>query len=85
MSDYVVGSLRAGRKISTRDLPIDDAKDLIAMAHVIEIGGVNHLSSDLEFRVTPTGKKVTDSEYYQSYDEFTIELVNDSRQTPEQG
>jgi len=85
MSDYVARSLRAGKKISTRDLPVDDAKDLIAMAHVIEIGGVNHLSSDLEFRVMATGKKVTDSEYYQSYDEFTIELVNDSRQTSEQG
>ena len=75
VSDYVVNSLKAGKRISTRDLSVNDAKDLIAMAHVIEIGGVNHLSSELEFRVTPTGKSVTDSEYYQSYDEFTIELI----------
>lgn len=77
--DYVLTTLRAGRKISTRDLPIDDAKDLIAMANVIEIGAVNNLSSELEFRVEPTGKKVTDSAYYDSYDEFTIELVSDNR------
>lgn len=75
VSDYVVQALRAGRSISTRDLPIDDAKDLIAMAHVIEIGSVNHLSSDFTFRVRPTGQTVTDSDYYQSYDEFTIELL----------
>ncbi|MFT7131055.1 MAG: hypothetical protein ACI89U_003182 [Gammaproteobacteria bacterium] len=79
VNDYVVGSLRAGRKISTRELPIDDAKDLIAMAHVIEIGAVNNLSSDLKFRVEPTGEKITDSDYYNSYDEFTIELVSDNR------
>ena len=79
VNDYVVKSLRAGRKISTRELPIDDAKDLIAMAHVIEIGAVNNLSSEFEFRVEPTGNKVTDSEYYDSYDEFTIELLSSNR------
>jgi hypothetical protein len=84
INDYVVDSLKAGKRISTRDLSIDDAKDLIAMAHVIEIGGVSNLSSDMEFRVTPTGKVVTDSEYYVSYDEFTIELVIDNRQRTEQ-
>ncbi|KZY63909.1 hypothetical protein A3737_18075 [Oleiphilus sp. HI0065] len=76
VSEYVVNSLRAGRKISTRDLPINDARDLIAMAHVIEIGGVNHLSSDHQFLVKPTGQQVTDTPYYHSFDEFTIELVS---------
>ncbi len=80
VSDFIISSLREGKRISTRDLSVNDAKDLIAMAHVIEIGGVNNLSSDLEFRVVPTGQIVTDSEYYKSYDEFTIELVADNRQ-----
>ena len=79
VQDYVISALRSGRRISTRGLPIDDAKDLIAMAHVIEIAAINSLSSELEFKVEPTGKKVTDSEYYESYDEFTIELVSDNR------
>ena len=78
VKDYVLSSLRSGRRISTRGLPVDDAKDLIAMAHVIEIGAVNNLSSDLEFRVEPTGKRVTDSNYYH---EFTIELVSGDRPT----
>ncbi len=76
--EYVTNSLKTGKMISTRDLSVDDAKDLISLAHVIEIGSVNNLSSDFTFRVTPTGKQVTDSEYYKSYDEFTIELVNDN-------
>lgn len=80
INDYVVNSLKAGKRISTKDLSVNDAKDLIAMAHVIEIGAINNLSSDLEFRVTPTNKVIKDSEYYESYDEFTIELVADNRQ-----
>ncbi|KZZ78857.1 ferrochelatase [Oleiphilus sp. HI0133] len=83
VSEYVVKSLRAGRKISTRDLPINDAKDLIAMAHVIEIGGVNHLSSDHQFLVKPTGQQVNDTPYYHSFDEFTIELVSHSGENAE--
>lgn len=83
VSEYVVHSLRAGRKISTRDLPINDARDLIAMAHVIEIGGVNHLSSDHQFLIKPTGQKVTDTPYYHSFDEFTIELVSGLNESTE--
>ena len=77
--DYVVSSLRNGKRITTRELPVNDAKQLLAMAHVIEIGAVNSLSSDLRFKVEPTGRQVTDNEYYKAFDEFTIELIEDNR------
>lgn len=77
--DYIMSSLRDGRKIFTRELPIDDATSLLAMAHVIEIGAVNNLSSDLVFKVEPIGKRVNNSEYYKAYDEFSIELIEDNR------
>ena len=48
------------------------------MAHVIEVGALNNLSSELVFRVEATGRQVTDSEYYANYDEFTIELLPNS-------
>lgn len=80
ISHYVQHALRAGRSISTRDLPIDNAKDLIAMAHVIELGSVNSLSSELRFYVRPTGERVTNGEYFYAYDEFSIEL-SDARPT----
>lgn len=73
--DYVVDSLRKGKRISTRELPIQDAKQLLAMAHVIEVGAVNNLSSNLKFRVEPTGHRVENNEFYKAFDEFTIELL----------
>ena len=76
VKDYVLHSLRAGQRISTRALTIDSANDLLAMAHVIEVGALNNLSSELVFRVEATGREVSDSEYYEKYDEFTIELLS---------
>lgn len=77
VKDYIVSSLRDGKRISTRELPVDDAKSLLAMAHAIEIGAVNNLSSDMVFKVEPTGNRVTDNDFYKAFDEFTIELVED--------
>ncbi len=75
LKDYVLKAMCAGQRISTRNLPIDDAHDLLAVAHVIEVGALNNLSSELVFRVTATGQRVEDSEYYRGCDEFTIELL----------
>jgi len=75
VKDYVVSSLRKGRRISTRELPVEDAKQLLAMAHVIEVGTVNNLSTEMRFKVEPTGRRVLDTKYYDSFDEFTIELI----------
>lgn len=79
VKDYVFTSLRDGKKISTRELPVNDAKQLLSMAYVIEVGAINNLSSDLTFKVVPTGNRVTNSDYYKAFDEFTIELIEDNR------
>ncbi len=75
VSDYVIKSLRNGRKISTRELQVEDAPSLLAMAHVIEVGAINQMSSEWSFRVEPLHRQVTDHPYYHAYDEFTIELI----------
>ena len=80
--DYVVSALRDGKRISTQDLPIHDAKQLLAMAHVIEVGAANSLSSNLRFRVEPTGNRITNNDYYNAFDEFTIELIEDANTAP---
>ena len=72
---YVKNALRHGQRISTRHLPVDSATDLLAMAHVIEVGAINNTSSNYAFSVTYTGNSVDDSTYYKKYDEFTIELI----------
>ncbi|MFT5209248.1 MAG: hypothetical protein ACI9CE_000970 [Flavobacterium sp.] len=74
MRSYVADALNNSQKISTRNLSINSAKDLLAMAHAIEVGAVNNLSSNISFLVEPTGEQVENSDYYQMYDEFTIEL-----------
>ncbi len=74
--DYVVKALRNGRKVSTRELPVIDAPSLLAMAHVIEIGATNNLSSQLRFKVESENRRVEDHEYYESFDEFSIELID---------
>ena len=73
--EYVLNALRSGQKISSRNLPIDSAHDLLAMAHIIEVGAVNNLSTEYQFTVEPTGRTI-ESEFYREQDEFTIELKN---------
>ena len=78
VSDYVKNILVSGKPLSTRDLPIENAKDLLAAAHVIEVGAINSGSSNYHYKVTPTGNKVTEGDYYDCYDEFTVELIENS-------
>ena len=75
IKDYVFDTLNGGRKLSTKELKIDNANDLLAMAHAIEVAGINNLSSELRFKVTRKGDDVASNEYYQRFDEHEIELV----------
>lgn len=81
LKSYIVDSLRGGRRISTRELQADDAPSLMALASAIEVGAVNNLSTELAFKVEYKNASVEDSEYYHRYDEFSIELIE---QSPEQ-
>ena len=75
----VKGQLKSGRKMSTRHLPVDSASDLLAMAHIIEVGAVNNLSSEYLFNVEyvklKNGEERPNNDFYHHYDEFTIELI----------
>lgn len=70
---YVLRALQSGEAVSTRHMPVENARDLLALAHVIEVASANNLSSDHVFRVEPTGRTPS-SDYYQQLDEFIIEL-----------
>lgn len=75
LREYVAAALNQGQRISTADLPVSNAYDLLALAHAIEVGAVNSLSTDYRFVIQPTNERVTDSKYYKNYDKFYIELV----------
>lgn len=74
LRDYVRQALGDGRRVSTADLPIEGAADLLAMAYAIELGTVNELSSDYRFQVTYQDRQF-DNRYFEQADEFAIELV----------
>ncbi|WP_051218972.1 Wadjet anti-phage system protein JetA family protein [Oceanobacter kriegii] len=84
---YIGKQLSAGKKISTRELHIESASDLLAVAHAIGLGAadssVANTSSDFRFVVQPddqTAAPSNDSEhtasrYFEHKDHFTFELV----------
>lgn len=75
IKDYVLDTLRDGRKLSTSELPINNSDELLAMAHAIEVAGINNLSSDLRFKVERKNN-TSSNEYYQRFDEHEIELID---------
>jgi len=74
LRDYVFQALRHDGRLSTRQLPITSAHELLAMAHAIEVGAVNNLGTSHQFRVEPTGNRGR-NDYFDELDEFTIELI----------
>lgn len=74
LTDYIQKVLMDGRRVSSRDLPINEARDLLAAAHIIELGAINHLSSDFEFHVTFAKKEPFANDYFAQADDFVIEL-----------
>ncbi|WP_299770432.1 Wadjet anti-phage system protein JetA family protein [uncultured Pseudoteredinibacter sp.] len=74
LRNYIVDSLRGGRQIATSELQIEDAHSLMSMASAIEIGAVNNQSSDLQFDVQYLSTDPQSNEYFENFDEFTIEL-----------
>jgi len=69
--EYLINALCDGHRIHSQNLPINDAKDLLMSAHVIEVGSLS--SSEYKFKVMPTNNRVK-TEYFSLTDEFTIEL-----------
>ena len=72
--DYIQKVLLDGRQVSSRDLPIQDAKELLAAAHIIELGAINNLSSDFEIHVSYANKAPFANRYFSQADDFIIEL-----------
>lgn len=74
LSDYLLDALAKGHQISSHQLPVNDAKELLMRAHVIEAGSAGRQSSEFELKITATGNRVSD-EYFSESDEFMLELV----------
>lgn len=73
LRDYVVNAMAGGRIISTQDLPVNNARDLLAMAHAVETASHHHFDSDYRFKVTYSGGDAR-NDYFEKFDVFHIEL-----------
>ncbi len=74
LREYLIETLAGGRTVRTGNLPVRDARDLLRAAHAIEVGTAG---GAFRFRVEPTGQTLR-TDYYETTDEFVIELLEDS-------
>jgi hypothetical protein len=86
LRSYMQKHLLAGEVVSTKDLPIENAKDFLAVANAIGLASTSSLSSDFEFvmkyestETTEPNKEEASSLFFSQKDHFTVEIINSSR------
>ena|SRR5690554_3114761 len=80
LRDYLREALGSSRRIDNRDLPINNAQDLLALSHVIELGSADHAATGFRLRIEPT-QPITDEYYFSRRDGFLLELELDDNTT----
>lgn len=80
---YLARRLSDGDSVTTAELPVETADDLLALAHAIEVGANQSLASDYQFTVEWKNADQV-GEYFESSDNFTIRLVNKTAHQPEE-
>jgi len=74
VGEFIISALKNGHRINSKQLPVQNARDLLMAAHAIEAGSAGRGSSEFHFHVQPTGDRVQ-TDYYTMTDDFVIELV----------
>jgi len=77
LREYLRAALGSESRISSRDLPIDSAQDLLALSHIIELGGAEQSARGFRIRLRATGESIGGELYFERRDEFMIELESD--------
>ncbi|MCX2780381.1 Wadjet anti-phage system protein JetA family protein [Microbulbifer thermotolerans] len=72
LREYLHKALGAGRRINSRDLPLADARDLLAMSHALEAAAVSQ-NGEAALRVEFTGESAS-NDYFDRFDEYILEL-----------
>jgi hypothetical protein len=80
LKNYMLGALQTRQRITTSELPISGADDLLAMAHAIELGAVSQNTSEFSFHVEPMGS-ASKNTYFEQFDEFSIALKKNTEET----
>ena len=69
---FIIDQFKTRDEVYSNEIPITDAKDLLALAHVVSVGATENLSSDYHFEVD--WLKTEDHEYFEQKDVFKIQL-----------
>ena len=69
---FIVDQFKVRDEVYSNEIPVADAKDLLALAHVVSIGAVENLSSDYHFEVD--WLKTDSHEFFEQIDVFKIAL-----------
>lgn len=76
LRDYLRNALGDGRRIDSRDLPVNTAADLLALSHIIELAGADHIATGFTLDIQPSGP-VEGGHYFARRDGFLLELKED--------
>ncbi|MFA5678042.1 MAG: Wadjet anti-phage system protein JetA family protein [Pseudomonas sp.] len=77
LRNYLRNALGAGRRIDSRDLPVEDATDLLALSHIIGLGAADQAAGGFRVTIQPTGERITGETWFTHRDGFIIELEQD--------
>lgn len=72
--DYLVRQLSRGETVYTAELPVESAHDLLALAHAIEVGAAQSVSTEHRFVVVWENDQGA-SEYFTQRDNFSIRVL----------
>lgn len=82
--DFIYNALAQTGRINSRQLSASSMPELLNLAHAIEVGAINNLSSDLRFEVTQhaewlaSAPRVEQDDYFVRRDEFVITLIENT-------
>lgn len=71
--NFMVEQFAQRNEVLSSEIPVNDAKDLLAIAHVVSIGAVDNLSSEYGFELE--WLEQTSHDYFELKDVFSIRLV----------
>ena len=83
--DYVQQALTSSGEINSRHLNANNMQELLNLAHAIEVGSVDNLSSRFRFAITQQEEwlhatpQIQDDNYFKQRDQFVISLLDDGQ------
>lgn len=77
LKEYLTSHLQLGKPVSSRELPINNAQEFLAVANAISLGAADNSSSEFRLHIRPDDGATDASEqaYFVKKDHFVFELV----------